>query len=186
MSQENLRAADTDRNRVVEELREHTAAGRLTMDEFEERMQVAMSARTFGDLAKLTTDLPALAAPAAQDGPVDLAAFIPPRAARGWPRPLRVWASISVFLIGIWLLTSIAGDHHNGDGFWPIFPIGVGALIVISRTIRGGGRYGRYGRPSMAERHARHLEMRDAHMAARAAHYQARMARRNARWGDRH
>lgn len=185
MSQENLRAADTDRNRVVEELREHTAAGRLTLEEFEERMQAAMSARTFGDLAKLQTDLPVLAASQpAQDGPVDLAAFTPPPVQHNWARAVRVWASISVFLIGIWVLGSLA-DHGHTHGFWPIWPIGIGGLVMLSRIIRNGG----YGRPSLADRHARHLEMREAraqHMAShwehRARRWEERAARRAERW----
>lgn len=58
-----LRAADTDRERTVAELSEHTAAGRLTLDEFDERARAAYAARTIGDLAALTADLPR-AAPA--------------------------------------------------------------------------------------------------------------------------
>lgn len=53
-----LRASDADRERVVEQLREHTAAGRLTQDEFEERMAGAYAAKTFRDLGVLTQDLP--------------------------------------------------------------------------------------------------------------------------------
>jgi hypothetical protein len=185
MSQENLRAADTDRNRVVEELREHTAAGRLTLDEFGERMQAAMSARTFGDLAKLTTDLPVLATAPAQDGPVDLAAFRPPPVKHNWARAVRVWASVSVFLIGIWMLSVVASGGHT-HGFWPIWPIGIGGLVLLSRIIRNGG----YGRPSLADRHDRHLEMRDARrerlesrMDERSARWEERVARRAERWG---
>lgn len=54
----NLRASDADRDRIVEQLRQHTADGRLTMDEFEQRMSAAYAARTYGELAGLTRDLP--------------------------------------------------------------------------------------------------------------------------------
>jgi hypothetical protein len=54
----NVRASDADRERIVEQLRQHTADGRLTMDEFEERMTAAYAARTYRDLAELTRDLP--------------------------------------------------------------------------------------------------------------------------------
>ena len=54
----NVRASDADRERIVEQLRQHTADGRLTMDEFEQRMTAAYAARTYGDLAELTRDLP--------------------------------------------------------------------------------------------------------------------------------
>ncbi|MEU7922599.1 DUF1707 SHOCT-like domain-containing protein [Micromonospora zamorensis] len=55
-----LRASDDDRNRVVAELHRHTAAGRLTLDEFSDRAGAVWTARTLGDLAALTRDLPAL------------------------------------------------------------------------------------------------------------------------------
>jgi hypothetical protein len=53
-----LRAGDADRERLVEQLREHHAAGRLTLDEFDERMAKAYEAKTYGELRVLTRDLP--------------------------------------------------------------------------------------------------------------------------------
>jgi hypothetical protein len=54
----NVRASDADRERIVEQLRQHTSEGRLTMDEFEQRMSAAYEAKTYGDLSQLTRDLP--------------------------------------------------------------------------------------------------------------------------------
>jgi Domain of unknown function (DUF1707) len=54
-----IRASDVDREAVVATLREAYMAGRLTMDEFDERMTAAYNGRTWGDLRELTTDLPA-------------------------------------------------------------------------------------------------------------------------------
>lgn len=65
-----LRASDDDRNRVVAALHQHTAAGRLTLDEFSERAGAVWTARTLGDLAALTRDLPALPDPIVDAGPV--------------------------------------------------------------------------------------------------------------------
>ena len=53
-----MRAGDADRERLVEELREHHAAGRLTLEEFDERMTKAYEAKTYGELRTLTRDLP--------------------------------------------------------------------------------------------------------------------------------
>jgi hypothetical protein len=53
-----MRASDADRDAVLAELGEHFQAGRLTSDELEERTGLALQARTFGDLARLTADLP--------------------------------------------------------------------------------------------------------------------------------
>lgn len=65
-----LRASDDDRNRVVAALHQHTAAGRLTLDEFSDRAGAVWTARTLGDLAALTRDLPALPNSAVDAGPV--------------------------------------------------------------------------------------------------------------------
>jgi len=54
-----LRAADTDRQHVADLLQHHTAAGRLTLDEYEQRVSAAWRATTLGELAWLTADLPA-------------------------------------------------------------------------------------------------------------------------------
>ena len=54
-----LRASHEDRDRVVELLRVSAGDGRLTADELDERLELAMTARTYGELAKLVTDLPA-------------------------------------------------------------------------------------------------------------------------------
>ena len=54
-----LRASHEDRDRVVELLRVSAGDGRLTGDELDERLELAMTARTYGELAKLVADLPA-------------------------------------------------------------------------------------------------------------------------------
>lgn len=56
-----LRVSDADRDRVALALREHTVAGRLTLDEFSERIELAYRARTEDELEALSKDLPRLA-----------------------------------------------------------------------------------------------------------------------------
>lgn len=53
-----LRASDADRQRVVADLERHTAAGRLSLDEFTTRVDAALAARTHGDLGEVVSDLP--------------------------------------------------------------------------------------------------------------------------------
>jgi hypothetical protein len=53
-----LRASHDDRDRVVELLRVAAGDGRLTAEELDERLEVAMTARTYGELARLVSDLP--------------------------------------------------------------------------------------------------------------------------------
>ena len=54
-----LRASHTDRDAVVEVLRVAAGDGRLTSDELDERLELALTARTYSELAALTADLPA-------------------------------------------------------------------------------------------------------------------------------
>lgn len=53
-----MRASDVDREAAVELLRSHHDQGRLTLDEYTERIGTAYSAVTLGDLAQLLKDLP--------------------------------------------------------------------------------------------------------------------------------
>jgi hypothetical protein len=55
----NMRAADADRDRVVERLNIAYSEGRLSKDEHDGRLENALSARTYADLDQLVTDLPA-------------------------------------------------------------------------------------------------------------------------------
>lgn len=59
VSDHTIRASDQDRDVVVTALREAYTAGRLTLEEFDERMTAAYGSRTWGELRKLTEDLPA-------------------------------------------------------------------------------------------------------------------------------
>ena len=62
------RVADADRDRIVTALREHVVEGRLTLDEFSERVGLALEAKTRGDLDHVMVDLP-VPAPADPDTP---------------------------------------------------------------------------------------------------------------------
>jgi hypothetical protein len=59
-----LRASHEDRDRVVDALRMAGGDGRLSAEELDTRLESALSARTLGELAALTADLPI--APAAK------------------------------------------------------------------------------------------------------------------------
>ena len=56
--QPEMRASDADRDRVIDVLRAALGEGRLTPDEFEERTQAVLAARTFSEMAPFTADLP--------------------------------------------------------------------------------------------------------------------------------
>ena len=59
ISRSELRASHDDRDRVVELLRVSAGDGRLSAEELDERLELAMTARTYGELAQLVSDLPA-------------------------------------------------------------------------------------------------------------------------------
>jgi DUF1707 SHOCT-like domain len=58
---EGLRASHADRDQVVELLRVAAGDGRLSPEELDDRLERALTARTYAELAALTTDLPATA-----------------------------------------------------------------------------------------------------------------------------
>ena len=59
----NIRASQAERDLVVERLRSHAGEGRLEVDELEQRIEAALSARTQADLDAVEADLPRPAAP---------------------------------------------------------------------------------------------------------------------------
>jgi hypothetical protein len=54
-----LRASDTDREQVTRRLQEASTEGRIAADELEQRVETALSARTYGELETVVADLPA-------------------------------------------------------------------------------------------------------------------------------
>ncbi|MFI7487273.1 DUF1707 domain-containing protein [Micromonospora echinaurantiaca] len=102
-----LRASDDDRHRVVAELQRHTAAGRLTLDEFADRAGAVWTARTLGDLAALTRDLPPPAAPATPD----------PAGMHGRRELLAIFAAAALTLLLLGLVLAVVR--------WPLPPGGM-------------------------------------------------------------
>jgi Domain of unknown function (DUF1707) len=118
-----IRASDADRDRTAALLREHHAAGRLTAEEFDERMDAALSAKTLGELDELLTDLPVIdlyrlphesmqrpaslphtsITPRNRSGAADPARFSPGTLAVG------AWAVVTGTLIAIWAVAAVIG-----------------------------------------------------------------------------
>jgi hypothetical protein len=61
--QYDIRVGDTERETTVNELREHFASGRLTQEEFNERVDQAFAAKTRSDLKAVMRDLPSVRTP---------------------------------------------------------------------------------------------------------------------------
>jgi hypothetical protein len=110
-----MRASDTDRERVVDELRRHNLAGRLDLDEYAERVGAALAAETLEDLDRLRRDLPllriadpaehrraALVGRAAGVGLLGAATSLPGESAgAGWRARLVVLLTVVVIVAGV-------------------------------------------------------------------------------------
>ncbi|MFE7173291.1 DUF1707 domain-containing protein [Streptomyces sp. NPDC057616] len=103
-----LRASHEDRDRVVDVLRVAAGDGRLTAEELDERVEAALTARTMGELAALTTDLPvgaAAAAPEVKDVVRIEQKGGSSRRAEGWTVPRRLeidseWGDVTLDFTG--------------------------------------------------------------------------------------
>jgi Domain of unknown function (DUF1707) len=131
-----LRASDADRERVVEILRRHTAEGRITAEEFEERMTAAYGARTMGALAELTTDLPVDLAEHAQRQQEIVRKARPRKAmSRKVREDVSGLAGLGVVLTVIWVLS-------GGGYFWPVWPLGILGALTIAQLIEAWSKRG--------------------------------------------
>ncbi len=137
MPDPHLRAADTDREAVATALGASMAAGRLTLAEYDERVAQAWSARTYGELARLTADLPAPAA-----GPAPAPAPLPrpapwacgPAWSHGHPQHgWQAWLSTSVTVLVVYAVIALASWelHH----FWPMWVIGPWGAVLLVQTV---------------------------------------------------
>src|SRR5437763_3508302 len=103
-----LRAADADRERVGDRLRQSHAEGRLDMAEFQQRLERCYRAKTIGELGELVRDLPRQAA---QEE----------RQSLGWLRAGR-WALSPLALILVVLMVASAASGHHVLWLW--IPLG--------------------------------------------------------------
>jgi hypothetical protein len=123
------RASDADREAVAEDLRDAFGEGRLDVDEYQRRLDAVWASRTYGELDRLTSDLPSRArrqerAPAEEKRRSD---------ARAWLEMWRTWLGGAVVMIGIWGITSLSsGELQN---FWPAIPLGIWAVAVIASAL---------------------------------------------------
>ena len=144
-----LRVSDQERDRTAQELREHYAAGRITEDEFNDRVQEAYSARTQQQLGALLSDLPALPAT-----PQQLRAELAERRRHLRRRLLQEAGGAAtpfVICVVIWAASGAQG------GFWPAYV----AIPLVVLLVRNGWRL--YGPAPEFDRVERELERRSRH-----------------------
>ncbi|MFF5211792.1 DUF1707 domain-containing protein [Streptosporangium sp. NPDC000396] len=133
-----MRASDGDRDKVATVLQEHYAQGRLSADEFNERLEQLYGSKTYGELAMLTSDLP----------DVDLRQ-LRESSSRRERRPERrdrrqlqkkglaavwaSWAAASGVNWAVWLILGVT----NGFDFpypWPLWVMGPWGVMLLITT----------------------------------------------------
>ena len=130
-----LRASHADRDQVVELLRVAAGDGRLSAEELDGRLERALTARTYAELAALTADLPATPG----------AAVVPPGAGAASATPkdlvrIHVHGS-SVCRDGRWAVPKELDVKVRGGGVTLDFTEAVitQPLLRITAEVRGGG-----------------------------------------------
>jgi hypothetical protein len=142
-----IRASDADRDRTAALLREHHAAGRLTADEFQERLDKAYAAKTLGELDELLADLPAIDLYKLPDASLDRGrrggSGAPPlpwlmagRLSTAWRAALGSWLSVSLIAFFAWLLSG------HPDNLWFLWVAGPYGLILLGRWVSGDVPHG--------------------------------------------
>ena len=101
-----IRIGDAERDRAVAALGDHFAAGRLTNEEFEQRMEQAIKARFNDDLEPLFVDLPRTVEPRVEAKSQDRSDIPLAWAAMFWLAPLFVITAVvaAVVLSAPWLV----------------------------------------------------------------------------------
>jgi len=162
-----LRVSDAERDATAAELREHYAAGRLSLDELNERISQAFAARTRGDLSAITHDLPSL-----RPGGAPLPGSGQPSSGAGWTGqgrwrdtgwhqhagsggpgrhgPRGLGEAIGVAIAAVVALSLLAGFGvmaMTGTGFGGSRPVGIvlllAAFALLRRLLFGRARRGR-------------------------------------------
>jgi len=154
-----MRAGSADRERAVDVLKAGFTEGRLTQDEYNDRMGRAYAARTYGELTTLTADLPAGVMPAIW--PTAMPVYQPPMSTNSLARASLILGVAEFFSMGLTAIPAVICGHlaksemrqtgQRGDGmataglvlgymaiiFWGI--VVVLAILGAAISVAGGG-----------------------------------------------
>jgi hypothetical protein len=124
---DHLRCTDAERAQAVHVAKRACADGRITLDDFGQRVDAIWASATYGELRAVLSDIPAelVTSPAAS---------LPP----GRVSPWRPYIVVMAVLVAVWLLST------PGGYFWPMWPaLGWGLPLVLKH---------RHGRTSSGRR----------------------------------
>ncbi len=127
---ETMRAADSDRHQVAEQLKAALDEGRLSLAEYDDRVREAYAARTYAELLVLVDDLPR-AGMSAADVDAQRAAELK-REARRMPMALMVlwtiWGAVTAVNVMVWFI--VAATTGFDLYLWPVWLLVPGAALA--------------------------------------------------------
>jgi hypothetical protein len=143
MGTDEIRAADADRQAVADQLRAALDEGRLELHEYDERLQRAYAAKTYGELSALLADLPAaVPVPRRPDDGVPDADAVPAvvgsnaELTRRWLHEVwGSWGSAVGITSTIWLITCVAAQDLQY--YWPVWVAGPWGAFLVYETVAG-------------------------------------------------
>jgi hypothetical protein len=149
-----MRASDADREIVRTLLADAFADGRLTREEYDDRLNTLYDSRTLGEVSSLVTDL------VPPDGPPKVPAPLRredmrTRGARKWRKDVE--ESFAAFLVPSIICTVIWIAVAGGGFFWPAFPMLFLGINLVKTVVQ---------RESVIEREILRLEEQAAKDAA--------------------
>jgi hypothetical protein len=121
-----LRASDQDRELAADQLRDAATEGRLSAGELEDRLEVVLSARTYGQLHSATSDLPAV---------------------RSGQAAIPLWARASLAVAGA---VGVVAAAAMAAMLFALVACLSAAWMIVSRAM--SGRTGRTARPAVPQR----------------------------------
>jgi len=140
-----VRVSDAERDEVLASLRGHFASGRLSLEEFNERVDETYAAKTDVELRHVLRELPTQQHSAQHSAPRTRRRPPPPDypmhgLLRRWRRPRPAFArflAVNGICIGVWAA--------SGAGyFWPIWVLIPTGALCLSRVIASGSHHGHY------------------------------------------
>ncbi|RSM49758.1 DUF1707 domain-containing protein [Actinoplanes sp. ATCC 53533] len=126
---ETLRAADADRHKIADQLKASLDEGRLSLDEYDDRVRQAYAARTYAELLILVADLPKPGVSAAEVSARQAAELR--KAERKLPMALlvlwTVWGSLTAVNLMVWFIIVVT---YRDDMYpWPVWLLVPGAAL---------------------------------------------------------
>ena len=124
-----LRVSNSEREVVVNTLGLAMSEGRLTLVEYEQRLDAVWASTTRVDLAEVVHDLPDVEEPTGDPSTAVDAA----RTKREWREYLdewRWWFGGAVVMNGIWAVQWISDGEPNS--YWPLWPLSIWGIIRIA------------------------------------------------------